>query len=170
MEKSIELLLKARLVIVFVVGIILFLTGLVVPEIHAGGVDIVVTHLYQRIILCILGALLAGIPIIVFVWERVQENRWEPKQREQYAESMKRDDLKAALEVHERSALKKLKSPDLKEASIGVQEVAALGADRPFKRGFNALAKELARRRDWSLRLAIVEALIVVAKPVRELY
>ena len=81
---------------------------------------------------------------------------------------MKKQNPRAARRVHEQSALRKLKSSDISKARIGIQEIAALGANYPFEKGFNALAEQLARRRSWLLKLEIIDALIVVAKPIRE--
>lgn len=83
---------------------------------------------------------------------------------------MRRGDLDSAQRIHERMALEKLKSSNLSKVRVGIQEVAELGGQRPFRKGFNALATELARRRKWAVRFEILDALNVVAGPIRKGY
>jgi hypothetical protein len=78
-------------------------------------------------------------------------------------------DRKKVHGVHVQNALWKLTSPSESECRIGVQELAALGASTSLTRGFDALADELASRREtWSLRFEILKALDDIAGPIRE--
>jgi uncharacterized protein (DUF58 family) len=109
--------------------------------------------------------------IIAGIWLAIklqgQEFRQEQEKRafEHAAEAENLDEMTIVLRNR---ALRKLASKRVSEAIIGAQEVAALGSQAPFKEGFQKLAGELVRRRDWALKFAIVYALYQIVEPLRK--
>ena len=167
-----EQLVKSPLVVVFLVGLVAFLVGIEVLNFKVDWIQLDASKPPQKAVLLLMSAFLLGIPLWAFVKDYQEARRYgvttdSRSQRKQYERSMNEGDLEGAREVHEQSALSKLKSQDLERAKIGVREVAELGSRYPFKRGFNALARELGRRNDWFLRLEILAALEAVAEPLR---
>ncbi len=117
--------------------------------------------------------LIAAIALIIAgIWLAIdlqgRESRHEEREKRAFEHATRAENLDKMTIVLRNRALRKLASKKVSEAIIGAQEVAELGSQAPFKEGFQKLAGELVRRRDWSLKFAIVEALYQIVEPLRK--
>jgi hypothetical protein len=164
-----EISVRVPLLVIFTLGVIMILISVDVISLSLNlqWVKIEITNNNQRAIIAFLGVVFLFVPLISFVLRHARERKWELNKRDEYRESLKEDDLTRAKDIQIEMALKKLQSTSVELASVGAHEIAEYGGDAPFRKGFNALATELGRRRNWDLRFAILDALVAVAKPIR---
>jgi hypothetical protein len=114
----------------------------------------------------VLSVILLCFSLALFAFDKIRGRT--AQRRKDYEHSMKSGDLDRANAIHRQQAIEKLRSSKLSKARLGLQEIIEHGSELPFEAGFNALTSELARRRKWSLRFEILDALIIVAEPIRK--
>jgi hypothetical protein len=148
------------------VGLILIV--ICVIRIDAKDMTLEVPDLLKHhiLIMGITSILIGACLSIAWVWKSSQQEL----DRKDYAYSMKKGDLDQAVVIQRRHALRKLRSNRVSEAIIGAREVAELGSQEPFERGFRELVRQLHRRHNWELKFVIVEALYRVMGPLRSRY
>jgi hypothetical protein len=110
----------------------------------------------------ILAAVYTGVQLL----NSATQKRKQAKQA--YDSAIGAGDLSQATVVLRTEAIRKLTEGDVATAIAAAQEIAEHGSQVPFEEGFQALAKQLVRRRNWSLKFAIVDALCQIVHPLGE--
>lgn len=163
------ILLLGVLLLIFSFALVLISFGLFVLNVSWITVNITLGGKIFATIVSSIFVVLGG--YFIYVGIKMSDIKLKGKitrQKEQFATSMELIDKDGAFNVMKERAIDKAKSNDIDKALVGVQEIEAIGAVRPFGKGFNALAHELARRRSWRIRIPIFDALSIIIVPIRE--
>lgn len=117
---------------------------------------------YGTIVLSVIGAVASLYIAITTISTR--NRRIEKLFNQAYAD----ENVKAVIEAEKVLALENLKTKNRQKLLAGIKYIEILGEKEPFYEGFDALAVELTKRKDFETRLRIVKALYRLSVTIEE--